>query len=51
MRVGICVSRSEEMVIGLLGILKSGGAYVPLDGSYPEERVRYMVRIPEPGWC
>ena len=42
-RVGICVSRSAEMVIGLLGILKSGGAYVPLDGSYPEERVRYMV--------
>ena len=42
-RVGICVSRSAEMVLGLLGILKSGGAYVPLDGSYPEERVRYMV--------
>src|SRR6185312_6758474 len=33
--VGICVERSAEMVIGLLGILKAGGAYVPLDPSYP----------------
>ncbi|HEU0052346.1 MAG TPA: condensation domain-containing protein, partial [Longimicrobium sp.] len=34
-RVGICVERSVEMVVGLLGILKAGGAYVPLDASYP----------------
>ena len=33
-RVGICVERSVEMVVGLLGILKAGGAYVPLDSSY-----------------
>ena len=33
--VGICVERSVEMVIGLLGILKAGGAYVPLDPVYP----------------
>jgi len=33
-RVGICVERSLEMVVGLLGILKAGGAYVPLDPSY-----------------
>ena len=42
-RVGLCVSRSVEMVGGMLGILKAGGAYVPLDASYPAERVRYML--------
>jgi amino acid adenylation domain-containing protein len=42
-RVGICVERGWEMVVALIGILKAGGAYVPLDGSYPEERLRYMV--------
>jgi amino acid adenylation domain-containing protein len=41
--VGICVERSLEMVVGLLGILKAGGAYVPLDPSYPTERLSYMV--------
>src|SRR5262249_41445509 len=41
--VGICVERSLEMIIGLLGILKAGGAYVPLDANYPAERLRYMV--------
>ena len=41
--VGICVERSLEMVVGLLGVLKAGGAYVPLDPSYPPERLRYMV--------
>lgn len=41
--VGICVERSLEMVIGLLGVLKAGGAYVPLDPSYPVERLRFMV--------
>ena len=35
--VGICVERSMEMVIGLMGILKAGGAYVPLDPEYPRE--------------
>ena len=35
--VGICVERSLEMVVGVLGILKAGGAYVPLDPSYPVE--------------
>jgi amino acid adenylation domain-containing protein len=41
--VGICVERSLEMVIGLLGILKAGGAYVPLDPGYPAQRLRYML--------
>ena len=41
--VGICVERSIEMVIGVLGVLKSGGAYVPLDPSYPKARLAYML--------
>ncbi|MEW6367291.1 MAG: non-ribosomal peptide synthase/polyketide synthase [Acidobacteriota bacterium] len=41
--VGICIDRSLEMVVGLLGILKSGSAYVPLDPEYPKERLAYMI--------
>ncbi|MEH1906179.1 MAG: amino acid adenylation domain-containing protein [Nostoc sp.] len=41
--VGICVERSLEMIVGLLGILKAGGAYVPLDSAYPQERLAYML--------
>src|SRR6202023_3797994 len=41
--VGICVERSLEMVVGLLGVLKAGGAYVPLDPDYPPERLAYML--------
>ncbi|MFN6478153.1 non-ribosomal peptide synthetase [Nostoc sp. DedQUE07] len=41
--VGICVERSLEMVVGLLGILKAGGAYVPLDPDYPQERLSFML--------
>jgi amino acid adenylation domain-containing protein len=42
-RVGICVERSIDMVVGLLGIMKSGGAYVPLDPAYPAERLKFML--------
>jgi len=41
--VGICVERSIEMIVGLLGILKAGGAYVPLDPAHPKERLRFML--------
>ena len=41
--VGLCVERSLEMIVGLLGILKSGGAYVPLDPDYPKERLKFML--------
>ena len=41
--VGICIDRSLEMVVGLLGILKAGGAYVPLDPAYPKERLTFML--------
>ncbi|MFE8599731.1 amino acid adenylation domain-containing protein [Archangium violaceum] len=42
-RVGLCASRSLELVAAMLGILKAGGAYVPLDASYPRERLAFMV--------
>jgi len=42
-RVGVCVERSVEMVVGLLGVLKAGGAYVPLDPAYPNDRLEYMA--------
>ncbi len=42
--VGICVERSVDMVVGLLGILKAGGAYVPLDPAYPRERLAFMLQ-------
>ncbi|EDX71145.1 amino acid adenylation domain protein [Coleofasciculus chthonoplastes PCC 7420] len=41
--VGICVERSLDMIVGLLGILKVGGAYVPIDPTYPTERITYML--------
>jgi amino acid adenylation domain-containing protein len=41
--VGICMERSLEMVVGLLGILKAGAAYVPLDPEYPKERLAFML--------
>lgn len=41
--VGVCVGRSIDMLVGVLGILKAGGAYVPLDAGYPTERLEFMV--------
>jgi amino acid adenylation domain-containing protein len=41
--VGICIERSAEMIVGILGILKAGGAYVPLDPAYPQERLDFMI--------
>ncbi|HHT7066339.1 non-ribosomal peptide synthetase [Bacillus thuringiensis] len=41
--VGICVERSLEMIVGILGVLKAGGAYVPLDPTYPEQRLQYIL--------
>lgn len=42
--VGLCVDRSPEMVVGILGILKAGASYVPMDPSYPSERLSFMLQ-------
>jgi amino acid adenylation domain-containing protein/non-ribosomal peptide synthase protein (TIGR01720 family) len=42
-RVGLCVERSPEAIVGMLGILKAGGAYVPLDPGYPRQRLTFMI--------
>ena len=56
--VGLCLARSLDMIVGLIGILKAGGAYLPLDPHYPQERLAFMLadagaacwsRIP-PSW-
>ncbi|HEX2091731.1 MAG TPA: amino acid adenylation domain-containing protein, partial [Longimicrobiaceae bacterium] len=42
-RVGLCLERGPQMMVGVLGILKAGGAYVPLDPAYPTERLAFML--------
>jgi amino acid adenylation domain-containing protein len=42
-RVGLCVERSLDLLVGVLGILKAGGAYVPLDPDYPADRLAFML--------
>jgi surfactin family lipopeptide synthetase A len=42
--VPICIDRSLEMIIGILGILKAGGAYVPIDPNYPQNRIDYILQ-------
>ncbi|MCH6257181.1 amino acid adenylation domain-containing protein [Puniceicoccaceae bacterium K14] len=41
--VSLCLERSIDLMVGILGVLKAGGAYVPIDPSYPHERIRYML--------
>ncbi len=41
--VGLCIERSFDMIIGILGILKAGAAYVPLDPSYPHDRLQFIL--------
>lgn len=43
-KVGLCVERSIDMVVAILGIFKAGGAYVPLDPTYPPERLQFMLQ-------
>ena len=42
--IGLCLDRSENMLIAILAVLKSGGAYVPMDPSYPDDRITYITK-------
>ncbi|MBD2603279.1 non-ribosomal peptide synthetase [Scytonema hofmannii FACHB-248] len=42
--VGVCLERSEELIIAILAILKAGGAYVPIDPSYPSDRIEFLLQ-------
>src|SRR2546423_743967 len=46
--VAICIDRSLEMAVGIVGILKSGAAYLPLDPDYPKERLAFMLHDAQP---
>ena len=46
--IGVCMRRSVELIIGILGILKAGGAYLPLDPNYPVDRLAYMIQDSNP---
>lgn len=48
--VALCVDRSVEMMVGLLGIMKAGGAYVPIDPEYPDLRVQYILEDVTAKW-
>ncbi|MBU4009832.1 MAG: AMP-binding protein, partial [Proteobacteria bacterium] len=41
--IGICLDRSLDMIIGIMGIIKAGGAYVPIDSALPDDRIDYMI--------
>jgi amino acid adenylation domain-containing protein len=41
--VGLCLDRTEEMIVGMLAVLEAGGAYLPMDPAYPAERLRFML--------
>jgi amino acid adenylation domain-containing protein len=47
--VGICLERSEEMVVAVLAVLKAGGAYLPLDPTYPKDRLAFMLNEAQVG--
>ncbi|HTQ79404.1 MAG TPA: amino acid adenylation domain-containing protein, partial [Thermoanaerobaculia bacterium] len=48
-RVGLCLSRTPDLIVAILGILEAGGAYVPLDPAYPDERLAFMLADSEAG--
>ena len=43
-KIGICMGRNVELVVAILGVLKAGAAYVPLDRTYPEKRLRFLLK-------
>lgn len=48
MLVAVCVERSQEMIVGLLAVMKAGGAFVPMDPAYPGDRLQFMLEASRP---
>ncbi len=46
--VGVCMTRTPDLIVALLGALKAGGAYIPIDPTYPAERIRFMIEDAQP---
>ena len=46
--VGCCITRSLDLIVGMIAILKAGGAYVPLDPNYPKERFDFLLSDSRP---
>jgi len=42
-RVGVCLSKSIDTMVAIMGVIKAGGAYIPMDADYPKERLAYML--------
>ena len=49
--VPICLERSLDMIVGILGILKAGGAYVPIDTGYPLDRIKFVLKEYQVKYC
>ncbi|MBZ5509491.1 MAG: amino acid adenylation domain-containing protein, partial [Acidobacteriia bacterium] len=47
--VGLCVERSLEMMVGIMGVVRAGGAYLPADPAYPDDRLEYMLQDSQAG--
>ena len=41
--IALCLKRSPEIIIGILGVVKAGGAYLPIDPTYPQDRFNYIL--------
>ncbi|KAA3658966.1 MAG: amino acid adenylation domain-containing protein, partial [Chloroflexi bacterium] len=46
--VGVCMTRTPDLIVALLGTLKAGGAYIPIDPTYPSERIKFMIEDAQP---
>lgn len=50
-KIGICIPRSEKMILAMMGVLKMGGTYIPIDPDYPEERISFLMKDSQTSYC